>query len=163
MFLRFLAGCSSATCSSVFDLTVLWKMWVCKAIQTAKKKKRKLARIGPEIRMGHLQIVSYLDSCSRYTSTSTSSTGYSKWTICTIIAWVRDGASGDGRSATCIWFQCFRRAERCFLVSVSDCSECDSYAGDWPTVTGCPVSNSGNNCANGLFLWQPLLRPTASN
>ena len=25
-----------------------------------------------------------------------------------------------------------------FLVSVSDCSECDSYAGDWPTVTGCP-------------------------
>ena len=26
-----------------------------------------------------------------------------------------------------------------------------SYAGDWPTVTGCPVSNPGNNCANGLF------------
>ena len=25
-----------------------------------------------------------------------------------------------------------------------------SYAGDWPTVTGCPVSNPGNNCANGL-------------
>ena len=23
-------------------------------------------------------------------------------TICTIIAWVRDGASGDGRSVTCI-------------------------------------------------------------
>ena len=40
-----------------------------------------------------------------------------------------------------------------FLVSVSDCSECDSYAGDWPTVTGCPVSNPGNNCANGLFVW----------
>ena len=39
-----------------------------------------------------------------------------------------------------------------FLVSVSDCSECDSYAGDWPTVTGCPVSNPGNNCANGLKL-----------
>ena len=27
-----------------------------------------------------------------------------------------------------------------FLVSVSDCSECDSYAGDRPTVTACPVS-----------------------
>ena len=26
-----------------------------------------------------------------------------------------------------------------------------SYADDWPTVTGCPVSNPGNNCANGLF------------
>ena len=26
-----------------------------------------------------------------------------------------------------------------------------SYAGDWPTVTGCPVSNPGNNCANDLF------------
>ena len=38
-----------------------------------------------------------------------------------------------------------------FLVSVSDCSECDSYAGDWPTVTGCPVSKPGNNCANGLL------------
>ena len=38
-----------------------------------------------------------------------------------------------------------------FLVSFSDCSECDSYAGDWPTVTGCPVSNPGNNCANSLF------------
>ena len=25
-----------------------------------------------------------------------------------------------------------------------------SYAGDWPTVTGCPVSNPGNNWANGL-------------
>ena len=25
-----------------------------------------------------------------------------EWTICTIIAWVRDGASGDGRSVTCI-------------------------------------------------------------
>ena len=24
-----------------------------------------------------------------------------------------------------------------------------SYAGDWPTVTGCPVSNPGYNCANG--------------
>ena len=30
-----------------------------------------------------------------------------------------------------------------FLVSVSDCSECDSCASDWPTVTGCPVSNPG--------------------
>ena len=30
-----------------------------------------------------------------------------------------------------------------FLVSVSDCSECDSYAGDRSTVTGCPVSNWG--------------------
>ena len=27
---------------------------------------------------------------------------------------IRDGASGDGRSVTCIWFQCFRRAESCF-------------------------------------------------
>ena len=26
-----------------------------------------------------------------------------------------------------------------------------SYAGDWPTVAGCPVSNPGNNCANGLL------------
>ena len=26
-----------------------------------------------------------------------------------------------------------------------------SFAGDWPTVTDAPVSNSGNNCANGLF------------
>ena len=38
-----------------------------------------------------------------------------------------------------------------FLVSVSDCSESDSYAGDLPTVTGCPVSNPGSNCANGLL------------
>ena len=38
-----------------------------------------------------------------------------------------------------------------FLASVSDCSEWDSCAGDWPTVTGCPVSNPGNNCANGLL------------
>ena len=38
-----------------------------------------------------------------------------------------------------------------FLVSVSDRSLCDSYAGDGPTVTGCPVSNPGNNCANGLL------------
>ena len=38
-----------------------------------------------------------------------------------------------------------------FLVSIFDCSECDSYAGDWSTVTGCPVSNPGNNCTNGLF------------
>ena len=30
------------------------------------------------------------------------------------IAWVRDGASGDGRSVTCIWFRCSRRAESCF-------------------------------------------------
>ena len=28
-----------------------------------------------------------------------------------------------------------------------------SYAGDWLTVTGCPVSNPGNNCANGLLKW----------
>ena len=26
-----------------------------------------------------------------------------------------------------------------------------SYAGDWPTVTGCPISNPDNNCANGLL------------
>ena len=26
-----------------------------------------------------------------------------------------------------------------------------SYADDWPTITGCPVSNPGNNCANGLL------------
>ena len=38
-----------------------------------------------------------------------------------------------------------------FLVSVSDFSECDSCAGDWPTVTGCPVSNPGYNCENGLL------------
>ena len=38
-----------------------------------------------------------------------------KQTICKIMAWVIDGASGDGRSVTCIWFQCFRRAESCFL------------------------------------------------
>ena len=37
-----------------------------------------------------------------------------KWTICTIITWVRDRASGHGRSVTCIWFQCFRGAESCF-------------------------------------------------
>ena len=43
-----------------------------------------------------------------------------------------------------------------FLVSLSDCSECDSCAGDWPTVTGCPVSNPGNNCANGLC-WKRFL------
>ena len=42
-----------------------------------------------------------------------------------------------------------------FLVSVSDCSECDSYAGDWLTVTGCPVSNPGNNCANSLLDGHP--------
>ena len=47
-----------------------------------------------------------------------------------------------------------------FLVSVSDCSVCDSCAGaihvqDWPTVTGCPVSNPGNNCANAImFSWR---------
>ena len=42
------------------------------------------------------------------------------------IAWVRARESGDGRSwsVTCIWFQCFRRAESCFsclrFVQVTD-------------------------------------------
>ena len=36
-----------------------------------------------------------------------------EWTICTIIVWVRDAASGGGRSITSIGFQCFRRAENC--------------------------------------------------
>ena len=26
-----------------------------------------------------------------------------------------------------------------------------SYARDWPTITGCPIYNPGNNCANGLL------------
>ena len=33
-----------------------------------------------------------------------------------------------------------------------------SYAGDWPTVTGCPVSNPGYNCANGR--WRDSHRPS---
>ena len=28
------------------------------------------------------------------------------------------------------------------------------HEGDWPTVTGCPVSNPGSNCANGLLVLQ---------
>ena len=52
-------------------------------------------------------------------------------TICTIIAWVRDGASGDGRSVSCIYdFSVTTSRKLFFLVSVSDCSECDSYEGD---------------------------------
>ena len=31
-----------------------------------------------------------------------------------------------------------------------------SYAGDWPTVTGCPVSNPDNNCANGLLTFKSV-------
>ena len=34
--------------------------------------------------------------------------------ICTIIVWVRDGASGRGRSVIRMWCRCFRRAESCF-------------------------------------------------
>ena len=51
-------------------------------------------------------------------------------------------------------FSVSEKQKAVFLVSVSDCSVCDSCAGDWPTVTGCPVSNPGNmflNCANGLL------------
>ena len=43
-----------------------------------------------------------------------------------------------------------------------------SFAGDWPAVTGCPVSNPGYNCANGLFdlgtvgvFWQATQRDQA--
>ena len=31
------------------------------------------------------------------------------------IVWVRDGTSGRGWSAACIWLQCFKRARRCFF------------------------------------------------
>ena len=64
----------------------------------------------------------------------------------------RDGASGDGRSVTCIWIALRtvrnRDKKNSFLLSET----LKSYAGDWPTVTGCPVSNPGYNCANGLFV-----------
>ena len=30
-----------------------------------------------------------------------------------------------------------------------------SYAGDWPTAAGCPVSNPGKKCANGIFTNRP--------
>ena len=40
------------------------------------------------------------------------------------------------------------RQENSFLLVLA----LKSYASDWPTVTGCPASNPGNNCANGLLL-----------
>ena len=68
-----------------------------------------------------------------------------------LLVWVRDGASGDGRSITCTWIAP-RTARNGDKKSTSRPSETlKLHVGDWPTVTGCPVSNPGNNCANGLF------------
>ena len=67
------------------------------------------------------------------------------------LAWVRDGASGDGRSVTCTWIAP-RTARNGDKKSTSRPSETlKLHVGDWPTNTGCPVSNPGNNCANGLL------------
>ena len=69
-----------------------------------------------------------------------------------LLVWVRDGASGDGRSITCTWIAP-RTARNGDKKSTSRPSETPKlHVGDWPTVTGCPVSNPGNNCANGLLL-----------
>ena len=73
-----------------------------------------------------------------------------------LLAWVRDGASGDGRSVTCTWIAP-RTARNGDKKSTSRPSETlKLHVGDWPTVTGCPVSNPGNNCANGLLkkMWK---------
>ena len=43
--------------------------------------------------------------------------GLAQWTICTIIAWVRDGASGDGRSVTCIMISVFPTSRKLFFLS----------------------------------------------
>ena len=68
-----------------------------------------------------------------------------------LLVWVREGASGDGRSVTCTWIAP-RTARNGDKKSTSRPSETlKLHVGDWPTVTGCPVSNPGNNCANGLF------------
>ena len=68
-----------------------------------------------------------------------------------LLNWVRDGASGDGRSVTCTWIAT-RTARNGDKKSTSRPSETlKLHVGDWPTVTGCPVSNPGNNCANGLL------------
>ena len=72
-----------------------------------------------------------------------------------LLAWVRDGASGDGRSVTCTWIAP-RTARNGDKKSTSRPSETlKLHEGDWPTVNGCPVSNPGNNCANGLLAGQP--------
>ena len=79
--------------------------------------------------------------------------GYTQWNrpFAQLLVWVRDGASGDGRSITCTWIAP-RTARNGDKKSTSRPPETlKLHEGDWPTVTGCPVSNPGNNCANGLF------------
>ena len=79
------------------------------------------------------------------------SPGTSKKTICTIIAWVRRGIRWQSVSHLHIWIalRTVRKGDEknSFLLAVT----LKSYAGDWPTVSGCPVSNPGYNCANGLL------------
>ena len=50
-----------------------------------------------------------------------------------LLAWVRDGASGDGRSVTYTWI-----APR--TASPRPSETLKLHVGDWPTVTGCPAS-----------------------
>ena len=89
------------------------------------------------------------------TSTEVLQTSFWAWWVnrpfAQLLAWVRDGASGDGRSVTCTWLAP-RTARNGDKKSTSRPSETlKQHVGDWPTVTGCPVSNPGNNCANGVF------------
>ena len=69
-----------------------------------------------------------------------------------LVAWVRDGASGDGRSVT--WIRMHSEQSETETRKTAFCSSetLKSYAGDWPTVTGCPVSKPGNNYANGQLV-----------
>ena len=50
----------------------------------------------------------------------------SQWTICTIIVWVRDGASGHRRSSAPSYISVCDEQKVVFLDSVLDCSECFS-------------------------------------
>ena len=75
--------------------------------------------------------------------------------FCTIIAWVRDGASGDGRSVTCIWnaLRTVRNGDKKKQLSARLNSEIICR---WLTDRHwMPVSNPGNNCANGLLCVTP--------
>ena len=67
------------------------------------------------------------------------------------MAWLETGHPVTVGQSPAYDFSVSDEQKAVFLVSVSVCSVCDSCAGDWLTVTGCPISNPGNNCANGLL------------
>ena len=68
-----------------------------------------------------------------------------------LLVWVRDGASSDGLSITCTWIAPSTAGNGDKKSTSRPSETLKLHVGDWPTVTGCPVSNPGNNCANGLF------------